>query len=157
MMDAMIQQRFVPHNISQPYYKTLISTASYFSLCKEAGDKLKECNDIPDQQNVIFKLIFQIFSYENTYKARVLRLININKELFYKYMKRCIYEYTTKCKRSINTADGKSYVEDIIKANTIEEEIISFINKSKCKIDKKDYTTNLINAIVQMYEVISIL
>ena len=72
-------------------------------------------------------------------------------------MKRCIYEYTTKCKRSINTTDGKSYVEDIIKANEIEEEIKKIMNKSKCKIDKKGYTTNLINAIIQMYEVISIL
>ena len=72
-------------------------------------------------------------------------------------MKRCIYEYTTKYKRSINTTDGKSYVEDIIKANEIEEEIKKIMNKSKCKIDKKGYTTNLINAIIQMYEVISIL
>jgi hypothetical protein len=71
-------------------------------------------------------------------------------------MKRCIHEYQTKTKRSVSTADGKSYVEEILKAVKIEADILTFINKSNCRISKPIYSKSLINAITQMYEVLNI-
>ena len=71
-------------------------------------------------------------------------------------MKRCIFEYTTNNKKSIKTDDGKEYIEDIFTAKKIEQKIKEMILESKCKINNKQYSQNLIDAINRMYEVILI-
>jgi hypothetical protein len=68
-------------------------------------------------------------------------------------MRRCIFEYKTNNKKSISTEDGKKFIGDIFKALEIEKIIKTTIQKSNCKIDKHQYSQNLISAIDRMYEV----
>jgi hypothetical protein len=99
-----------------------------------------------------------VFTWDNIYSAGAYSFFNKNhSELFPKYMRRILYEYTAREKKSISKRDGKIFIKDIYKAADIEKEIQKIINKSKKGITLLDYSNNLVQAINRMYEVIFII
>jgi hypothetical protein len=81
------------------------------------------------------------------------KLFKESNELFPKYMRRCIFEYTTNNKKSIKKEDGKQFIEDIFIAVEIEKAIDQMIKRSNCQFNKTEYSANLVSAISRMYEV----